>query len=82
MTDKLRLVKTLSRYKKQELIEDVPTLLGFDTSRLPGEKLQARSRKTKRELVSSLMDECLKRSATDVDILDLELQCEFDVDLC
>ena len=79
MTDKLRLVKTLSRYKKQELVEDVPTLLGFDTGRLPEEKLLARSRKTKRELVSSLVDECLERNATDVDILDLELQCKFIV---
>ena len=76
MTDKLRLVKTLSRYKKQELVEDVPALLGFDTSRLSEEKLLARSRKTKRELVSSLVDECLERNATDVDILDLELQCK------
>ena len=78
MAEKLRLTKTLNRYKKEELVEDVPILLGFETSRLPEEKLLAGIRRTKRELVSSLVGECFERNISDVDILDLELQCKFN----
>ena len=72
-----RLRGVLNRYRKQDLLEDVPILLGFESSRLPAEKLQAKSRLTKRELVSSLVDECLKRDVSTIDILDLELNCEY-----
>ena len=77
MANKFRLTKVLSRYKKQELLEDVPSLLGLDQSYFSGKKLQARSRKTKRELVSALVDDCLETNVSETEILDLELQCEF-----
>lgn len=76
MANKSRLTKVLGRYKKQELLEDAPDLLGLDRSYYSERKLQALSRKTKRELVSSLVDDCLEVNVSDVDILDLELQCK------
>ena len=74
MVDKIRLAKVLSRYKKQELLEDVPNFLGLEQNQASGKKLLARSRKTKKELISSLVDDCLEVNISEVDILDLELQ--------
>lgn len=73
MADKLRLTKLLTRYKKQELLEDVTSLLSLD---IPEKKLQALGKKTKKEVTSFFVDVCLKTNVSDVDILDLELQCE------
>ena len=70
------MTKVLSRYKKQELLEDVSNLLGLEQRRVPLDELRARSKKTKRELVSSMVKECLQMSISDTDMLDLELQCE------
>lgn len=76
MADKIRLAKILSRYKKQELLEDVSNLLGLEQRHAPSDKLRTRNKKTKRELVSSLVEDCLETSISDTEMLDLELQCE------
>ena len=73
MADTVRLTKLLNRYKKGELLEDVPNLLALD---IPEKQLQALGKKTKKEVASFLVDVCLESDITDVDILDLELQCE------
>ena len=73
MADKLRLTKLLTRYKKQELLEDVTSLLSLD---IPEKQLQALGKKTKKEVTSFFVDVCLETNVSDVDILDLELQCE------
>ena len=70
------MTKILSRYKKQELLEDVSNLLGLEQRHVPLDELRARSKKTKRELVSSMVEECHEMSISDTDMLDLELQCE------
>lgn len=64
--DKVRLLKVLSRYKKDELFK-VFEELGLKSERL-------KKSKTKKELVSILVDKCVENKVSEVHILQLELE--------
>ena len=67
----MRLLKVLSRHKKEELLE-VFEKLGLGDERL-------KRGRTKKALVSILVDKCVENNLSEVQLLQLELECESHV---